>query len=67
MDTPIGGGERIRGLRQEEELAEELMGSSNVRPKGLRELAFPTLELRGLGGLFAMGEEKLCLGGGEQR
>lgn len=66
-DTPIGGGERIRGLGHEEELMEEVMGSSKVRPNGLWELALPTLELRGWGGLFAMGEEKLCCGGGEQR
>lgn len=66
-DTPIGGGERIRGLGHEEEVMEEGMGSSKVRPNGLRELALPTLELRGWGGLFAMEEEKLCCGGGEQR
>lgn len=61
-DTPIGGGDRIRGLKHEDdcpnvELAEEALGSSKVSPSGLWELAPPTRVLRGWGGLFAMGEE----------
>lgn len=55
-DTPIGGGERIRGLGHAE-LAEEALGSSKVSPSGLWELAPATRALRGWGGLFAMGEE----------
>lgn len=58
----MGGGERIRGLRHEDdgtnaELAVEALGSSKVRPSGLWELAHPVRVLRGWGGLFAMGEE----------
>ena len=53
-DTPMGGGERIRGLRHE--LAEQVLGSSKVRPSGLWEFAPPSRELRGCGGLFAMRE-----------
>lgn len=68
----MGGGERIWGLRHEgdcinAELAEEALGSSKVRPSGLWELAPPARVVRGLGGLFAKGEENLCWGGGEQR
>lgn len=58
----MGGGERIRGLRHEDdctnaELTEEAVGSSKVRPSGLWEFALPALVLRGWGGLFAMGEQ----------
>lgn len=70
-ETPIGGGERTRGLRQldpvvqltEEaldpavQLAKEALGSSNVRPSGLHELVPPNRALLGWGGLFAKGDE----------
>ena len=61
--TPIGGGEFIRGLvtlGPVVQLAEEALGSSKVRPRGLKEL-----DLLLLGGLLASGAVWWG-GGGEQ-
>lgn len=56
-ETPMGGGDRIRGLRLELLLMDEARVMSRVSPRGLWELR------RGFGGLLASGELRLCCGG----
>lgn len=56
-ETPMGGGDMIRGLNAELQLIEEARLISKVRPRGLWVLP----GRRGLGGLFASGELKSWL------
>lgn len=56
-ETPIGGGDMIRGLRLEVLLMDEARAMSRVSPRGLWELR------RGFGGLLASGELRSCCGG----
>lgn len=48
------------------QLAEEALGSSKVRPRGLKGPALPALLHLGLGGLLAREAAWLWRGGGEQ-